>query len=317
MTERAAPKVLCAGIAVQDIVMRVESFPAPGTKVRGSDFIITGGGCAANAAGAVVRLGGRAGFAGPLGGTDDAVSNRIVEDLAAEGIDCAGVVRTAGATASVSLILIDAAGEKSIATRRGAGLSQALPRDAAALVADADALLVDNRFPEFVTVMCQAAKARGLPIVIDLDQATRPDDALLKLGSHVIASAEALRGSTGEKDFGKALALLAEHLSRLPGGDRRRARRLLARGRARCGTCRASRCRWSTRSARATSSTPASRCGWPRPATWSRRCASAAPPPRSNAPASAERPARRAEPRWSGSCKAKADACRHLASGRG
>ena len=52
LTERAAPKVLCAGIAVQDIVMRVESFPAPGTKVRGSDFIITGGGCAANSAGA-------------------------------------------------------------------------------------------------------------------------------------------------------------------------------------------------------------------------------------------------------------------------
>ncbi len=213
MTEPAAPKVLCAGIAVQDIVMRVERFPAPGSKVRGSDFIITGGGCAANAALAVARLGGRAAFAGPLGDDNDAASIRIISDLTAEGIDCGDVVRPQGGTCSVSLILIDAAGEKSIATRRGSGLEQVLPRDAAAVVADADAVLVDNRFPEFVASVCRAAVARRLPIVIDLDQATRTDDVLLKLGSHVIASTEALRGTTGEKDLGKGLALLAKHLT--------------------------------------------------------------------------------------------------------
>jgi sulfofructose kinase len=210
---RPAPKILCAGIAVQDIVMRVESFPAPGTKVVAADFIVTGGGCAANAALAVARLNGRAAFAGPLGGPDDAVSERILTDLAAEGVDCGGVVRVAGATASVSLILIDAAGEKSIATRRGHGLGHLLPADADALVADADAVLVDNRFPEFVTAVCQAARQRDIPVVIDLDQATRPDDPLLRLGTHVIASAEALAGTSGGKDFAAALTQLAAHLS--------------------------------------------------------------------------------------------------------
>jgi sulfofructose kinase len=206
-----APKILCAGIAVQDIIMRVETFPTPGTKVSASDFIVTGGGCAANAAVAVARLGGRATFAGPLGGKEDAVSARIVADLEKEGIDCSGVVRNAGATASVSLILLDAQGEKSIATRRGAGLGEALPKDVARLVADANGVLVDNRFPEFVTAVCHAAQARNIPIVIDLDQATRVDDPLLALGRHVIASAEALSGTTGETDFGAALARLARH----------------------------------------------------------------------------------------------------------
>jgi sulfofructose kinase len=206
-----APKILCAGIAVQDIIMRVETFPAPGTKVSASDFIVTGGGCAANAAMAVARLGGRTAFAGPLGGHDDAVSTRIVADLEREGIDCSGVVRNSGATASVSLILLDAQGEKSIATRRGAGLGEALPKDVARLVSDADAVLVDNRFPEFVTAVCRAAQTRNIPIVIDLDQATRVDDPLLALGSHVIASAEALSGTTGGTDFGAALARLARH----------------------------------------------------------------------------------------------------------
>jgi sugar/nucleoside kinase (ribokinase family) len=208
-----APKILCAGIAVQDIVMRVQNFPAPGAKVSASEFIITGGGCAANAAVAVARLGGQAAFAGPLGGPEDHVSDRIVADLKAEGIDVSGAVRVDGATASVSLILLDAEGEKSIATRRGVRLDHARPADAARLVADVDAVLVDNRFPEFVMAVCRAAQTRKIPIVIDLDLATEPDNPLLKLGTHVVSSAEALHGTTGLTDYGAGLQRLSEHIS--------------------------------------------------------------------------------------------------------
>jgi len=192
--------------------MRVENFPAPGSKVAASDFVITGGGCAANAAVTIARLGARVAFAGPLGGANDPVSERIVADLTAEGIDCSGAVRVDGGTASVSLILLDAQGEKTIATRRGVKLGQALPADAGKLVADADAVLVDNRFPEFVTAVCRAARLRKIPVVIDLDQATRVGDPLLALGTHVIASTEALRATTGIDDCGAGLQRLAEHL---------------------------------------------------------------------------------------------------------
>jgi sugar/nucleoside kinase (ribokinase family) len=204
-------RILCAGIAVEDIMMRVARFPAPGTKAVASDFVVTGGGCAANAAVAVARLGGRAGFAGPLGDARDAASERILANLGAEGVDCSGVRRVAGGTASVSLILIDASGEKSIATRRGNGLAKALPDDADRLLRGIDALLVDNRFPAFVTPVAAAARMRNIPIVIDLDQATRPDDPLLALGTHVIASCEALSGTTGTRDFAHGLACLAPH----------------------------------------------------------------------------------------------------------
>jgi sulfofructose kinase len=207
------PKILCSGIAVQDIVMRVQSFPAPGTKVAASEFIITGGGCAANAAVTIARLNGHVAFAGPLGGTADALSSRILSDLQKEGVDCGGVERVDGGSASVSLILLDATGEKTIATRRGVKLGDTLPKDAAKLVADAAAVLVDNRFPEFVTAVCRAAHARKIPIVIDLDQATKLDDPLLTLGTHVVASAEALLGMAGSSDYKEALKALAEHLS--------------------------------------------------------------------------------------------------------
>lgn len=193
--------------------MRVAQFPAPGTKVAASDFIVTGGGCAANAALVAARLRARAAFAGPLGGSSDAVSERILADLAAENVDCSGVVRVEGASASVSLILLDGEGEKTIATRRGAGLGGVLPADAPALVADADAILVDNRFPAFVTAICRAAQARCIPLVVDLDLATQPDDPLLGLGTHVVASSEALRATTGRNDLGAGLKRLAQHLS--------------------------------------------------------------------------------------------------------
>lgn len=192
--------------------MRVENFPAPGMKVSSSDFIVTGGGCAANAAVAIARLGGRVAFAGPLGGADDPVSNRILADLAKEGIDCSGVARVKDGTASVSLILLDAEGEKTIATRRGVNLGKVMPADPDKLAADADAVLVDNRFPEFAMAVCRAAQARKIPIVVDLDQASTPDDPLLTLGTHVVSSAEALHGTTGLKDYGAGLQRLAEHV---------------------------------------------------------------------------------------------------------
>ena len=193
--------------------MQVENFPAPGTKVAASEFVITGGGCAANQAVTIARLGGRVGFAGPLGGDNDAVSSRILTDLKADGIDCSGVVRVDGGTASVSLILLDAEGEKTIATRRGVKLGNVLPADATKLVADVAAVSIDNRFPDFVMAVCQAAKARNIPIVVDLDQATKPDDPLLRLATHLVSSQEALRGTTRLDDYGAGLKKLAEYNS--------------------------------------------------------------------------------------------------------
>ena len=65
---RSSPRILCAGIAVLDEIFRVDEFPAADAKVQATEFLAVGGGCAANAAVAVARLGGQASFAGPLGG---------------------------------------------------------------------------------------------------------------------------------------------------------------------------------------------------------------------------------------------------------
>jgi len=193
--EKTQPRILCAGGAVQDIVMRVDKFPDAGTKVQASEFMITSGGQAGNAAVAIARLGGRVSFAGPLGAKDDEFAGRILQSLTREKIDCSGAIRVAGATSSVSLILIDANGEKTIATRRDQGLSSIEPEHAERAVANIDAVLLDNRYPNFSTPICKAA-----PL----------DDPLLLACSHVISSAEALRGTAGLNDLRAALTKLGQ-----------------------------------------------------------------------------------------------------------
>jgi sugar/nucleoside kinase (ribokinase family) len=205
------PSILCAGGAVQDIVMRVEAFPAAGMKVQASDFVITVGGQAGNAAVAVARLGARVRYAGPLGDKSDIIANAIVSSLEREGIDCRFALRVAGATSSVSTIMLDATGEKMIATRRGGGLSEAVPADAEAAVEGLDAALLDNRYATFCLPIGEAAKARGIPRVLDFDQMAPLDDAMLALSTHVIASAEALRSSTGQSELDAALLALGRH----------------------------------------------------------------------------------------------------------
>src|SRR5207245_9437498 len=76
-----------------------------------------------------------------------------------------------------------------------------------------DVLLAANRFPDFVQPMCLTARARGIPVVLDGDRATQPDDPLFALASHVIFSSEALRATTGLSDLAAALARAAANIS--------------------------------------------------------------------------------------------------------
>jgi sugar/nucleoside kinase (ribokinase family) len=178
-----------------------------------NEFIIVSGGCAVNAAIAVARLGGRARYTGPLGDPNDQVSNQLMMQMADEGIDTAGVVRVPGATAPVSGIMIDAAGERMIATYRDKRIESARAHDPDALVKDVSLLLADNRFPEFVRPICEAARRRGIPVVLDADRPTKVDDPLFGVPTHVVFSSECMRETTGEQDLAKGLERMAQRLT--------------------------------------------------------------------------------------------------------
>jgi sulfofructose kinase len=210
-TPADAPVILCAGIIALDEVFRVDRFPQPDGKIQAQDFFVVNGGCAANAAVAVARLGGRAALAGPVGGPpgEDSNGDRVLAALAREQVDCVGCQRIAGVSTALSAIFIDLHGDRMIVTHRDHRLAAATPTDPAGLVASADAVLADNCFPEFVGPICVAARARGLTVILDADRPTQMSDELFRVATHVVFSSECLRATTGLDDLGAALAAMS------------------------------------------------------------------------------------------------------------
>jgi sulfofructose kinase len=206
-----APRILCAGIIVLDEVFRVDEFPQADGKVQAKGFFVVNGGCAANAAVAIARLGGRAALAGPMGGPagEDENGDRVLRALERENVDCAACQRIDGLATALSAIFMNNRGDRTIVTYRDERIAAAAPRDPERVVADADAVLADNRYPEFVRPICEMARRRNLPVVLDGDRPTVDDDPLFRIASHVVFSWECLRETTGVTDLGEGLLRVA------------------------------------------------------------------------------------------------------------
>lgn len=187
------PNLICLGLSAFDVTWTVESLPAGTGKVRASDFAEGGGGMAANAAAAAAKLGARVRFWGRAG--DDNAGHAMREALQSCAVEVDGFRLFAGARSSVSGIVVDARGERSIVNFRGDGLPADpswLPLDA---VARADAVLADPRWPEGARALFAAARAEGVPSVLDGDVADAAVfDVLLPLVDCAVFSEPALAG---------------------------------------------------------------------------------------------------------------------------
>jgi sulfofructose kinase len=137
---------------------------------------------------AVERLGGHAIFFGRRG--EDAGGRDIEARLRAEGVDVAAFRAFACMRTPVSGIVIVPGGERYIFPYAGS----APPGDAGWLplerLGSAGAVLADIRWPAGALRLAGAARALGLPVVIDLDEDT--DDAwrVAAAATHVIADQE-------------------------------------------------------------------------------------------------------------------------------
>jgi sulfofructose kinase len=209
--ERAS-RILCAGIIVLDEVFRVDEFPRPDGKVQAKGFFVVNGGCAANAAVAIARLGGRASLAGPMGGPagEDDNGDRVLKALMREKVDCSACQRIDGLATALSAIFMNARGDRTIVTYRNERIAATVPSDPQAAVAAVDAVLADNRYPDFVRPICEAARRRNLPVVLDGDRPTVADDPLFGIATHVVFSWECLRETTGVADLGEGLQRIAD-----------------------------------------------------------------------------------------------------------
>ncbi len=197
------PRIVVTGVAVIDFVFTMDTMPRRPDKYRASDAIIVGGGCAANAAVAIARLGGEAILATRLG--DDSMADLILSELQAENVDTTIVHQAKNGRSSFSSVYVDQHGERQIMNYQGDNLIQetdwldAAPR--------ADAILADNRWAEGTAKMMAMARKRDIPGIVDAEDPIDP--TVLQDATHVAFSRQGLTALTGEEDLGKALKIAA------------------------------------------------------------------------------------------------------------
>ncbi|PBC06193.1 sugar kinase [Mesorhizobium sp. WSM3860] len=185
-------KLLSVGAFTLDTILRVETLPAHQGKFIASDGVQIASGMATSAACAAHRLGANVSLWASAG--DDAVGDRLIAEIEAEGVDCSLVRRVAGARSALAAILVDAHGERIIVPfydSRAQADPDTLPlADLSAF----DAVLVDVRWPGAAALALAAARDAGRPAILDADTApVEVLERLLPLASHIVASEPAAR----------------------------------------------------------------------------------------------------------------------------
>ena len=215
-------RVLCVGVLVSDVfVPPVERLPNPGELLLTDDFLIEPGGCAANVAVALSRLGVPASVAGRVG--DDLYGEQVKRDLSAFGIDTGGVVTTPGLGTSKTVIVSVVGEDRRFLHTFGANAALAASDIVASTFETADVIYLGGylilpalRDDELAPHLA-AARARGTKIILDVAVPAGRDlsvDAVSRLLPHVdyfVPNLDEAFALTGEPDPRRQADRLVEH----------------------------------------------------------------------------------------------------------
>lgn len=169
---RMAKHLLCVGHIALDLIFSVSEFPDHPTKTPAHRHHRGVGGMSGNAAIALARLGAQVDFCGPVG--DDDTAEVFEQVLRREGVGLSGLRRVAGASSSVSSIIVDSRGERMIFNAKGSALDAPGPFDPSVLDG-IDFVLVDPRCPAWAEVALREAHRRGIPSMLDGEVSPRGD----------------------------------------------------------------------------------------------------------------------------------------------
>jgi ribokinase len=172
------PRITVLGSLNMDISVTVPRLPGPGSTVLGSEARFTPGGKGANQAVAAARLGADVRMVGCV--ADDEFGHRLLDALAAEGVDADGVRDLDGVSTGLAMIAVDESGENLITVAQGANHEVGAEDVTSALALPADALVISAEIPgpAIMSALTEPAgpKAGHAPIRI-LNLAPAPADA--------------------------------------------------------------------------------------------------------------------------------------------
>ena len=187
-----------------DHVYQLDQIPTKAEKHFATSQQEMVGGIAANAALAIVALGGRAKLFTRVG--DDSAGKYLIDDLRRSGVetDCLEIV--AGQKTASSAVMLDQDGERMIVNYKPADLFATPPQSADLELAEIGAVLGDLRWVAGTRTIFALASKLNIPTVLDFDLA--PDDvseAILSNTSHVVFAEAALKKYARNIDLSAAL----------------------------------------------------------------------------------------------------------------
>lgn len=179
--------VVGVGLNAIDYLVGLPRFPVRGEKLRMSSFAREGGGQVATALVALSRWGRRCKYVGNVGDDDHGrLSARL---LSREGIDLSHFRVVAGAASQFAVILVEeGTGERTILWDRDPKIRvspEDLPHDD---IRGSRALLLDGHDVPAAIASAGAARAAGVPVVLDAEKVQEGTEELLSLCDHIVAA---------------------------------------------------------------------------------------------------------------------------------
>lgn len=195
------------GLNATDTLLLVPHFPAYAGKVPFQQEILSPGGQVASAMVACARLGLRVKYIGTIG--DDERGRIQMESLRGTGVNLDHVQMRKGCANQSAYIIIDrSTGERTVLWRRDDCLRIDPDEIAPEQIACARMLHIDGHDTAAVARAAQIARARGIPVTVDVDTIYHGFDRVLPNVDYLVTSSEFPAAWTGIPDPFNALETL-------------------------------------------------------------------------------------------------------------
>lgn len=214
-TETLPIDVLGLGAVAVDDLLYVDHYPAAESKIRVRQRVRQCGGQTGTALVAAARFGAKCAYAGLLG--NDSLSQEVVANFAAEGIQTDWATIAADACPAHSTIVVDeTALTRTVFAMVEGRLGAASSSPAASVIQASGVLLIDHHGVEGSLRAARIAREADRPIVADFERPGElPFEELLELADHLIVSAQFAKRVTGMSDLTRAVAAFAGPQHRL------------------------------------------------------------------------------------------------------
>ena len=201
--------VVGLGCACLDFLGIVPHLPDQDDQIWMSDSTQQGGGMVSTALVTLSRLGVSTAFVGKVG--NDMAGRAVKREFDEYGVDSAHLIVEAGATTPVSMILVDESTGQRTIMAGGTTVEVSQTEVPAGTIADAKYLHLDTTGRQAAMAAARIAHDAGVPVVLDADSLSRPQDIedLLRATDYLIASRVFAEALTGRADPAEAVKSLA------------------------------------------------------------------------------------------------------------